>query len=161
MRDDSADPMAMQSLDDFLEAGRRSYIAELRKPKSREPKEAKAPKRAHPERDLQRSIIKLARQGFPQIVMASYPAEQAGTGDADQRARYGAARKASGVLTGHPDLIAYLPGGRVLLIELKAPGGVVSAAQHLMHARLGEIGHPVLVIRSLDAAAEALRQALR
>jgi LmbE family N-acetylglucosaminyl deacetylase len=145
----------------MLEGERLNYLARLRQPRAREPRETAPKKRQHPERDLQRAIVTLARRAFPQVVLASYPAEQRGTGDADQRARYGAARKASGVLTGHPDIIVYLPAGRVLLWEIKAEKGRTSAAQDLLHARLAEIGHQVAVIRSVDAAAEALRVALR
>jgi LmbE family N-acetylglucosaminyl deacetylase len=151
----------IEPLDDCLERGRQTLLASLRRKKPREPKDAPAKKRQHPERDLQRAVVTLARRAFPQVVLASYPAEQRGTGDADQRARFGAARKASGVLTGHPDIIVYLPGGRVLLWELKAEKGRTSAAQDLMHARLSAIGHGVEVIRSVDAAAEALRRAVR
>ena len=132
----------------------------LRKAMPREPKQKKV-KRATPERDLQRAIVKMVRLAYPQVVLAAVPNEQAGaSGDASARARFGAARKASGVLTGFPDLVACLPGGRTLFLELKAPKGVTSSAQHLVHARLSEIGHPVLVIRSLDEAAAALRRAV-
>jgi hypothetical protein len=123
--------------------------------------QAKPKKRGNPERDLQRGVVKMARLAFPQIVLAAVPNEQAGaSSDPNARARFGAARKASGVLTGFPDLVACLPGGRILFLELKSEMGTTSAAQNLMHARLEALGHQVKVIRSLEQAAGALRAAL-
>ena len=146
--------------DDLIAQGVAQWRAAA-KPKARQPRDAKPKKRAHPERDLQRSIVKLARQAFTQVMVAAVPNEQGGTGDADQRARFGAARKASGVVSGFPDLIVVLPGGRVMFWECKAPRGTTSDAQELVHARLYDMGHSVAVIRTLDAAADALRAALR
>lgn len=141
-------------------ARQRRNAAAIRKATPREP-QAKKAKRGTPERDLQRAIVTLARRAFPQVLLAAIPNEQAGaSGDANARARFGAARKASGVLSGFPDLIACLPGGRVLFLELKAPKGTTSAAQDLVHARLYDMGHPVSVIRSVDEAAALLRKVL-
>ena len=41
---------------------------------------------------------------------------------AAERHRFAAARKKSGVVTGFPDLTVWLPGGRVVLIEMKKRG---------------------------------------
>lgn len=49
---------------------------------------------------------------------------------------------------GAPDRIAVLPGGRVVWIELKRPGGTVARAQEYQHRRLRALGHEVLVLRS-------------
>lgn len=114
-------------------------------------------KRKHPERDIQRGIVALVRRCYPSVLIAAIPNEQAGaSGDAEARARFGAARKASGVLSGHPDLILYLPGGRTLLLEVKAAAGRVSEAQASLHARLWDMGHPVHVVRSIEDAQAAL-----
>lgn len=37
---------------------------------------------------------------------------------------------------GHPDLVMYLPAGKILFIEVKKPGGVVSPDQVGYHERL-------------------------
>jgi hypothetical protein len=125
----------------------------------RVPKEPAAAKRAHPERDLQKTIVTLIHRCVPDVVVAAVTNEEQGRGDDAQRARFGAMRKASGVLTGHPDVVVYLSGGRVLLWELKAPKGTISAAQHLVHARLNALGHAVEVIRTPEAAMAALVRA--
>lgn len=50
------------------------------------------------------------------------------------------------VVAGNPDRIVLLPGGRVLLVELKAPGGRLSPIQKLWHARAAALGVPVDVV---------------
>lgn len=151
--------------DDLVEQLQRQGIARMwaeqaaRKARPREPKQAAEKKRQHPERDLQKQIVGFINRFIQTVVVAAVTNEEQGRGDAEQRARFGAMRRASGVLTGHPDLVVYLPGGRVLLWELKAPKGTTSGAQHLVHARLGELGHRVEVIRTFEAAMAALTQA--
>jgi len=142
----------MSDLDDWIDRAGKEYVAKLREKKPRDPAAAKPVKRRHPERDLQRAIVKLARH-FPSIIVAAVVNEQRGDGDADQRARFGLARKASGVVSGYPDLIVTAPGGQVEWWELKAPKRGLFEEQRLVHARLAEQGHAVFVIRDLDAAA--------
>lgn len=155
----SADP------DDLVEQLQRQGIARMwaeqaaKKARPREPKQPKAKTRQHPERDLQKSIVGYINRFVQNVVVAAVTNEEQGRGDAEQRARFGAMRRASGVLTGHPDLVVYLSGGRILLWELKAPKGTTSVAQHLVHARLSELGHPVEVIRTIEQAMAALARA--
>lgn len=50
-------------------------------------------------------------------------------------------------VSGIPDRLAILPGGRVVFVELKREsGGVLSEIQKVQHARLREKGHEVLVL---------------
>ena len=49
---------------------------------------------------------------------------------------------------GVPDRIVILPGGEVIWVELKAPGGKVSPAQARMHKRLRELTQEVRVVWS-------------
>jgi hypothetical protein len=51
-------------------------------------------------------------------------------------------------ITGEPDRLFLLPGRRCWLVEFKALGGRLSPRQHLVHADLAGIGHPVTVVRS-------------
>ena len=52
--------------------------------------------------------------------------------------------------TGFPDRICLLPGGRVILVELKAPGKKPSAVQLRVHAMLRELGFRVDVVDSVQ-----------
>ena len=75
--------------------------------------------------------------------------------------RYARARKCKPVKlqageTGMPDRLFLLPKGRLLLVEFKAPGEHLSPRQRLVSATLGDIGHPVFVIRSTGLFKELL-----
>lgn len=52
---------------------------------------------------------------------------------------------------GVPDRVCLFPGGRVVLVELKAPGGRVSAVQARVHERLRALGMDVRVIDNEEA----------
>ena len=67
-----------------------------------------------------------------------------------------------GATAGWPDTEIFCPGGHVLLIEFKAPGGTVSKLQAWRIKRLRELGHNVVVCddvteakRHIDAAIDA------
>ena len=51
---------------------------------------------------------------------------------------------------GVPDLPIFLPGGRVLLIEVKRPGQKVSPTQLAWHAEAAKLGHEVHIVHSMD-----------
>jgi len=72
----------------------------------------------------------------------------------------GEAGKLKGMLAvaGLPDF-GVIDSGKIMWIEVKAPKGRVSPAQALCHQALRRAGAPVYVIRSLDEAIAALRQA--
>lgn len=55
-----------------------------------------------------------------------------------------------GLRKGAPDLIAALPGGRVLHIEVKSPKGRASDEQTAFHGRLRAIGHDCIVARGIE-----------
>ncbi|ACL59927.1 VRR-NUC domain-containing protein [Methylobacterium nodulans] len=67
----------------------------------------------------------------------------------------GVAFKEMGVEAGHPDLIVYGRGGRCFLIEVKAPGGSLSASQRAFLPGLRERGFPVHVVDSVEDALAA------
>ena len=54
------------------------------------------------------------------------------------------------LFAGFPDRILLIPGGRVVLVELKAPGRKPSPIQRLVHRKLAAVGFPVLVIDTLE-----------
>ena len=54
---------------------------------------------------------------------------------------------------GGPDLTAFGPKGKVLLIEVKRWGGKVRPAQAVMGAKLMSMGHTVWICESVEEAA--------
>ena len=65
--------------------------------------------------------------------------------------------KGLGVRRGAPDLLIVIDG-RACFLELKAPGGRVTAAQHECHAALRAAGACVAVATDIDAALAALER---
>ena len=119
-------------------------------------------KPGQPERAVARACIAWMRMVLPPgSVPATIPNEQRGTGQtAMQRARYGRARKASGVVTGMPDCVVALPSGRTIWIEFKAPGtGVLSDAQDGLHTRFRSLGHVVIVADGIECLRHGLQAA--
>lgn len=53
-------------------------------------------------------------------------------------------------LAGVPDRIVFLPGARVILVEMKRPGGSTTALQNRIHAMLRQLGQDVRVIDSKE-----------
>ena len=51
-------------------------------------------------------------------------------------------------MSGVPDRICLFPGGRVIFVETKAPGGKLRPLQKKRHQELKELGFTVLVIDS-------------
>jgi len=57
---------------------------------------------------------------------------------------------------GAPDRVAMLPGGRLLWVELKAPGAQPAPHQAREHARMRAMGQRVEVVDSLEGIEEVL-----
>ncbi len=117
-------------------------------------------KRGAPERAAQVSVVAYLRQALPPgSIVAAVKNEHGASGrTAGQRARFGAKRKAEGVVGGFPDLVICLPGGKAVFLELKAPKtGRISDAQRGRHAELRALGFGVGVATSIETAELALR----
>lgn len=56
--------------------------------------------------------------------------------------------KALGMERGVPDLFLFLPGGRLICIELKTAKGSVSAEQKARHRALDDLGFQVYVVKA-------------
>ncbi len=57
-------------------------------------------------------------------------------------------------VSGLPDRIVLLPGGRLFFVELKSPTGTVKPHQTVIHRRLDSLGFLVAVLSSPDAVRE-------
>lgn len=59
---------------------------------------------------------------------------------------------------GFPDRTCLLPGGRVVFLEIKKPGGRVSMHQQVWLKRLRELGFVAEVVFSLEDAKEFINE---
>jgi len=57
-------------------------------------------------------------------------------------------------VAGLPDRLVLFPDGRIFFVELKSPTGVLSPRQHVIHNRLGTLGHTVIVLRTPEQVTE-------
>lgn len=53
-------------------------------------------------------------------------------------------------VSGLPDRMAILPGGRVLFVELKAPKKTAAPHQTVVHRKLATLGSPVVVLKTIE-----------
>lgn len=111
--------------------------------------------RAHPERDLQIQVVRWLALNFA----GDRDVEFVAINPLPPRTspRIGGLMRAMGGFAGWPDLLVIRAGCSPLFIEIKAPKGRLSVAQHECHWRLQQAGARVVVIRSLDELAVALR----
>lgn len=112
-------------------------------------------KRVSREAPIHRAIVQWLRLVLPDAVTATVKNEinKGGHQFMIEQAR----AKASGVITGFPDVIC-LPGVEypTMLFEIKADGNYATAAQKAVHANLTALGYRVAVVRSIDDVRERL-----
>jgi hypothetical protein len=101
------------------------------------------------EDSIHRSIVHWLRAVLPAAEVLHVP-------NAPRSAVAGARLKGLGLRAGAPDLLLMLPGGQGLWIEVKAPKGRLSPAQHAFADRCQALGWPVVVARSIDDVRSAL-----
>jgi hypothetical protein len=133
--------------------------AEAIRAKREAPKKG-AGKRRTPERSVQVAIKRYLETVIPGCEVCAIENERgARSSDPHAAARFQAARKASGTRPGCPDLVVVCPDGLKFFVEVKAPGGVLSATQNELHARWRAMGHTVLVADSIETLRWGLSQA--
>lgn len=64
-------------------------------------------------------------------------------------------------MSGVPDRIVFLPGGRIRFVELKAPGQKPTPLQQRIHRMLEGLGCEVVVLDSVEAVDAWVREASR
>ncbi|MCK8788203.1 VRR-NUC domain-containing protein [Roseomonas sp. NAR14] len=111
-------------------------------------------KRGAPERQVMRTIIAWVEAVVPGAIVHHSPNEGMAHSEIHRAIRAG-----DGVRSGWPDLDIRAPGGIAVLIEVKAPRGVLSDEQDEMIRRLRALGHHVGVANSIETARWVLRQA--
>lgn len=130
-----------------ISAGK-AYLARIRR------------KPAKSEHSLQSAIVAWCRgigDGYVRERFASIPNGGTRGADAKSRAIAGAIMKREGLRPGMPDLVFWKGGRSVLWVEVKnGTGGSVDPDQHKVHASLREAGFPVLVVRDLKEALQAI-----
>lgn len=113
-----------------------------------------APRNAE-EADIQRAIVRYLRFVLP----AGFIVQS--TANNPRSPAAGAREKSMGALAGWPDLALYgqAEEGRptAWFIEIKAPKGRLSDAQHAIHDQLRIAGFPVAIARSIDDARDLVR----
>jgi len=102
------------------------------------------------EKQLHAAIVKLVK------AFGLWPIHVPNEGARDPREA--AILRCMGVEPGTPDILVLGPRGSFLWLEVKGPLGKLSPKQHEWHARAKELGHSVVVVQSLDAAAEELER---
>ncbi len=107
-----------------------------------------AASRGHPEADIQRAIVHALRVVLPfgAIVHASNNEIR---GSSDWAKRQQALMRSMGQHAGFSDLVV-LSEGRLLFLEVKAPGGAMSGAQREFRAKVETQGHNFAIVRSVD-----------
>lgn len=58
---------------------------------------------------------------------------------------------------GAPDRLVILPGGKIIMVELKAPGKLPEPHQARMHEKLRALGVQVEVIDSVEAVEDLIK----
>ena len=110
-------------------------------------------KRVKREEPIHREILAHLRQKFPEAIIHHSPQSIGLSGALIQRQI--AHNEAMGTVKGFPDLLCILPGPRVWLFEVKAPGNSADKDQRKLHADLRALGARVAVVKTVaevDAA---------
>lgn len=110
------------------------------------------------ERQVQRSILKMAGVAFPFVFIAHVPNGAHLAGNAQARFKQMGALKGDGLKPGFADLIC-LWRGKGLLLEVKSATGRLTDSQKELFPRLEAVGWPVTVVRSDVEAYRALKEA--
>ena len=123
-----------------------------RKPRPRKPENSEPrPRDRNAEARIQAAIVEWIRLVAPGLIAFHVP-------NGGYRTKTEAARmKWVGVLAGIPDVVVMGLDGRCWLIEVKGPGGTLSADQILIRDRCAALRIPFVVAKSIDDVRQAFR----
>jgi len=100
---------------------------------------------------IQAAVVAWARLVAPEAIVFAIP-------NGGLRSKPEAARlKWTGVLAGVPDLAVVVDGGKLFFLEVKAPGGSLSADQRAFRDLCATLNIPFAIARSIDGARAAFR----
>lgn len=109
---------------------------------------------------LQMTTVQMVRTLYPSLLinlsMSGVPLQ----GSAKTNAQVISKMKKLGLTTGIPDLLIYLPEGKVLNLEFKRPDGkgVQSADQVAVQQQLTNLGHNYYLVSSIDQVFAAIAE---
>ena len=112
-----------------------------------------APKRNRPEQQIHQAAVQYLRimENLGELTFFHVPG-----GGWRTKAEAGIF-KSLGVRAGVPDLVLLFPGGRTAFIEIKAPGGYLSASQKAFKNSAENLGFPFAECRGVDEVEKFVR----
>lgn len=101
---------------------------------------------------LQMTAVSMIRTLYPNLVLNLSMNGISLTGLSPKvKSQLIAQAKREGMAVGTPDLLVYLPEGKVLNLEFKRPkGGTQSEDQKLIESKLNALGHNYYIVRSVN-----------
>ncbi len=110
------------------------------------------------EATLQMTLVSMLKQIYPDYVINLSLSGISLNGSAKENAQTMYSMIQQGFSRGMPDLLLYLPNGKVLNMELKTDKGKQSADQVDVQNRLTKLGHNYYIIRTVYEAFNAIAQ---
>ena len=107
---------------------------------------------------LQQTLVSMLKQLYPDYVLNLSLSGISLNGSAKENAQTMYSMTQQGFERGMPDLLLYLPNGKVLNMELKTDKGKQSADQVDVQNRLTKLGHNYYIIRTVYEAFNAIAQ---
>ena len=107
---------------------------------------------------LQQTLVSMLKQLYPDYVINLSLSGISLNGSAKDNAQTMYSMVQQGFSRGMPDLLLYLPNGKVLNMELKTDKGKQSADQVDVQNQLTKLGHNYYIIRTVYEAFNAIAQ---
>ena len=107
---------------------------------------------------LQQTLVSILKTLYPDYVINLSLSGISLNGSAKENAQTMYSLQAQGFSRGMPDLLLYLPNGKVLNMELKTDKGKQSADQVDVQNRLTKLGHNYYIIRTVYEAFNAIAE---